>query len=267
MATSRGDPLSADPGDGSLSFLAELRRRMERMFVLLLALALGLFAFDRFALAPRREAALVAATTETAEAEAGAGKQAAISEKAIAVLPFVNMSADRDNEYFSDGISEEILNALAQVKDLKVAGRTSSFQFKGRNESLTSIGQALGVANVLEGSVRKQGDKVRITAQRLPPRRGGAHRTCAGDRSDGAQRDALARRALPARWQHRRRRAIPQAGQGDRPAAGGSRTWRNRPLAWRHGFGATHLERLLGPVARANGAGRAKGAGHRHVRR
>ena len=167
--------------------------------MLLLALALGLFAFDRFALAPRREAALVAATTETAKAEAGAGKQAAISEKAIAVLPFVNMSADRDNEYFSDGIAEEILNALAQVKDLKVAGRTSSFQFKGRNESLTSIGQALGVANVLEGSVRKQGDKVRITAQRLPPRRGGAHRTCAGDRSDGAQRDALARRALPAR--------------------------------------------------------------------
>ncbi|HRA03241.1 MAG TPA: hypothetical protein PLM54_08440, partial [Thermomonas sp.] len=86
------------------------------MFVLLLALALGLFAFDRFALAPRREAALVAATTETAKAEAGAGKQAAISEKSIAVLPFVNMSADRDNEYFSDGIAEEILNALAQVK-------------------------------------------------------------------------------------------------------------------------------------------------------
>jgi TolB-like protein/Flp pilus assembly protein TadD len=85
--------------------------------------------------------------------------------KSIAVLPFVNMSADKDNEYFSDGISEELLNALARVDGLKVAGRTSSFQYKGRNENVQAIGAALGVANVLEGSVRKQGDKVRITAQ------------------------------------------------------------------------------------------------------
>jgi TolB-like protein len=140
-------------------------RRMERAFLLLLALALGFFAFDRFVLAPRRDAALVAATTQTVKADAATQGKTPISEKSIAVLPFVNMSADKDNEYFSDGIAEEILNALAQVKDLKVAGRTSSFQFKGRNENLTSIGQVLGVANVLEGSVRKQGDKVRITAQ------------------------------------------------------------------------------------------------------
>lgn len=90
---------------------------------------------------------------------------APISRKSIAVLPFVNMSADKDQEYFSDGISEEILNALAQVKDLKVAGRTSSFQFKGKSDDLRAVGQALGVAHILEGSVRKQGDKVRITAQ------------------------------------------------------------------------------------------------------
>jgi TolB-like protein/Tfp pilus assembly protein PilF len=90
---------------------------------------------------------------------------APISRKSIAVLPFVNMSADKDQEYFSDGIAEEILNALAQVKDLKVAGRTSSFQFKGKNNDLRAVGQALGVAHILEGSVRKQGDKVRITAQ------------------------------------------------------------------------------------------------------
>ncbi len=91
--------------------------------------------------------------------------QATAPDKSIAVLPFVNMSADKDNEYFSDGISEEILNALVKVADLKVAGRTSSFYFKGKNESLITIGEKLGVANVLEGSVRKQGDKVRITAQ------------------------------------------------------------------------------------------------------
>ncbi len=83
----------------------------------------------------------------------------------VAVLPFVNLSSDKEQDYFSDGIAEEILNALARVKGLKVAGRTSSFHFKGRTDDLRSIAQTLGVANVLEGSVRKQGNKVRITAQ------------------------------------------------------------------------------------------------------
>ncbi|MCK7592730.1 tetratricopeptide repeat protein [Pseudomarimonas salicorniae] len=86
-------------------------------------------------------------------------------EKSIAVLPFSDLSSERDQEYFSDGIAEEILNALAKVRDLKVAGRTSSFAFKGRNEDLREIGKTLGVENILEGSVRKQGDRVRITAQ------------------------------------------------------------------------------------------------------
>jgi len=85
--------------------------------------------------------------------------------KSIAVLPFVNMSEDAANEYFSDGISEEILNALAKVTDLKVAGRTSSFAFKGQNQDLRKIGGALNVSHILEGSVRKAGNRVRITAQ------------------------------------------------------------------------------------------------------
>lgn len=105
-----------------------------------------------------------AATASSAAAQA-AKPAAPINKKSIAVLPFVNMSPDKDQDYFSDGISEEILNALAQVKDLKVAGRTSSFQYKGKNNDLRAVGQALGVAHILEGSVRKQGDKVRITAQ------------------------------------------------------------------------------------------------------
>jgi TolB-like protein len=90
---------------------------------------------------------------------------AAINQKSIAVLPFSDLSPAHDQDYFSDGMAEEILNALAQVKDMKVAGRTSSFFYKGKNEDLRAIGKALGVANILEGSVRKQGDKVRITAQ------------------------------------------------------------------------------------------------------
>jgi TolB-like protein/Tfp pilus assembly protein PilF len=88
-----------------------------------------------------------------------------IPHKSIAVLPFVDLSPAHDHEYFSDGIAEEILNALVKLRDLKVAGRTSSFSFKGRNEDLRGIGRTLAVAHVLEGSVRKHGDRVRITAQ------------------------------------------------------------------------------------------------------
>ena len=85
--------------------------------------------------------------------------------KSIAVLPFLDLSPNHDQGYFSDGMSEELLNALAQVKDLKVAGRTSSFHFRDAGSDLSVVGKALGVANVLEGSVRKQDNKVRIAAR------------------------------------------------------------------------------------------------------
>ncbi len=87
------------------------------------------------------------------------------SEKSIAVLPFVNMSNDPDQEYFCDGISEEIINTIVQYPNLKVSGRTSSFKFKGKNEDLRVIGKALGVSKILEGSIRKMGNRIRITAQ------------------------------------------------------------------------------------------------------
>ena len=83
----------------------------------------------------------------------------------VAVLPFVNMSKDADNEYFSDGLTETLLHMLAQLPDLKVAARTSSFAFKGRNLSVREIAAALGVAYILEGSVQRVGDRVRVTAQ------------------------------------------------------------------------------------------------------
>ncbi|TNE37127.1 MAG: TIR domain-containing protein [Alphaproteobacteria bacterium] len=89
----------------------------------------------------------------------------AAPEGSIAVLPFVNMSSDPEQEFFSDGISEELLNLLAKIENLKVTARTSSFQFKGKNLSVSTIGEILGVAHVLEGSVRKAGNRVRITAQ------------------------------------------------------------------------------------------------------
>lgn len=86
-------------------------------------------------------------------------------DKSIAVLPFVAMTASQDDEFFADGLSEELLNVLTKVDGLKVAGRTSSFYYKGRNEDLRSIGDALGVAHILEGSVRRAGNQIRVTAQ------------------------------------------------------------------------------------------------------
>jgi serine/threonine-protein kinase len=92
----------------------------------------------------------------------------------IAVLPFANLSADKENEYFGDGLAEEIINALAQVDGLKVIARTSAFSFKGKNEDVRHIAQTLGVTNVLEGSVRRAGERIRVTAQ-LVAAADGAH--------------------------------------------------------------------------------------------
>ena len=89
----------------------------------------------------------------------------AISAKSVAVLPLVNTSGDPTNEYFSDGLSEELIAVLAKIPDLKVIGRNSSFLFKGQSADSSAIGQKLGVANLIEGSVRKQGDRVRIVAE------------------------------------------------------------------------------------------------------
>lgn len=105
------------------------------------------------------------ATTAGATIASNTETPVEIPHKSIAVLPFVDLSPAHDQEYFSDGVAEEILNALVKLKGLKVAGRTSSFSFKGRNEDLRGIGKALMVAHVLEGSVRKHGDRVRITVQ------------------------------------------------------------------------------------------------------
>ena len=100
----------------------------------------------------------------------GAGKSA--EAKSIAVLPFVNMSNDPQQEYFSDGLSEELINMFTKISGLEVIGRTSSFAFKGKNEDLRTIGEKLGVDYLLEGSVRKSGDKIRITAQLIKAKEG-----------------------------------------------------------------------------------------------
>jgi TolB-like protein len=130
-------------------------RKLDFIIIGVLAVALVLFAVERFVLLPDRAPA-TDALQEIIATEV---------QQSIAVLPFVNMSPDPDQEYFADGLSEEILNLLAKIPDLKVIGRTSSFAFKGKNEDLRVIGQTLGVKTLLEGSVRKSGNDVRITAQ------------------------------------------------------------------------------------------------------
>jgi adenylate cyclase len=114
-----------------------------------------------------RQAADHPATSVKAEDSDQESQSPAMSDsrKSIAVLPFVNMSGDAENEYFSDGISEEILNLLVKLPQLRVASRTSSFIFKGKEISIPNVAAELGVDNVLEGSVRRAGDRVRITAQ------------------------------------------------------------------------------------------------------
>ncbi|MEO6968980.1 MAG: hypothetical protein ABI132_11095 [Rhodanobacteraceae bacterium] len=136
----------------------------------LIALAAGgaWWHFVRGMAAPLRATGPSAAATGVPSAASSFASNA----KSIAVLPFVNMSGDPKNEYFSDGITEEILDALAQVPKLKVAARTSAFAFKGKAEDLRKVGEALDVATVLEGSVQKSGDEVRITAQLIDTRSG-----------------------------------------------------------------------------------------------
>jgi TolB-like protein len=134
-----------------------------------LAVALTYFFADRFWLS-KRTASSVASTTVSS------GSQSiATPEKSIAVLPFVDLSEKHDQEYFADGMAEETLNQLAKIPGLKVIGRTSSFQFKGKSDDLRKIGTTLGAAYVLEGSVRRAGDQLRVTAQLIDTREG-SHR-------------------------------------------------------------------------------------------
>ncbi|HET8624424.1 MAG TPA: protein kinase, partial [Gemmatimonadales bacterium] len=120
---------------------------------------------DRFATADGFSAALAASAPELPLGSRAAGASRPQIEASIAVLPFVNLSADPDNEYLSDGITEELINALAKVPGLRVAARTSSFALKGKDHDVRALGERLRVRTLLEGSVRKAGSRLRITAQ------------------------------------------------------------------------------------------------------
>jgi len=131
--------------DRSDSITHSTGRKLDFVVIAALVIALGYFIWDG-QLAPNAELS-------------------ARLDRSIAVLPFVNMSSDQEQEWFADGLTEEILNSLARTPDLLVASRTSSFQYKGQNQDISAIAAALGVAHILEGSVRRGGDRLRVTAQ------------------------------------------------------------------------------------------------------
>jgi len=146
------------------SITPQIGRRMDRMIIVVLVLALGYFAFDKFVLTPRREAALVANAVPNES-------KSVINAKSIAVLPFENLSEERANAFFTEGVQDEILTHLARIADLKVISRTSVMQYKsGAPRNLREIGQQLGVAHVVEGSVQRAANKVRVIAQLIDAR-------------------------------------------------------------------------------------------------
>ena len=146
--------------DRSKSITPQTGQKLNHVALVILTIAVSFLLVDKFVL-------------ESGQPPIQEPVATAPDEKpSIAVLPFVNMSDDRDNEYFSDGLSEELLNLLAKIPQLHVAGRTSSFKFKGTNEDLRVIGEALNVRHVLEGSVRKSGSRLRITAQLIDTNNG-----------------------------------------------------------------------------------------------
>jgi len=136
-------------------------RRLNIAVIALLLVAIVLFGYEQL----RGGSAPPTAPAPAAQVTADSAAEASAEPQSIAVLAFADLSPDGDQEYFGDGIAEEILNALVRVPGLRVAGRTSSFYFKDRNEDLRTIGSTLGVAHILEGSVRKQGERLRVTAQ------------------------------------------------------------------------------------------------------
>ena len=142
-------------------------KKLDRIILVVLALALGYFAFDKFVLDPARDALKIEVATKKGHADALLGSY---GDKSIAVLAFSDMSPEHDQEYFSDGIAEELLNVLATVRELRVISRSTAFSFKGSDLTLQEIGEKLKVSYILEGSVRKSGNSIRITAQLIDAR-------------------------------------------------------------------------------------------------
>jgi len=160
--------------DPAESIAPQTGQSLDRIIMVVLAVGLAYFGFDKFVLAPVRDAAKAEQLAAQIDQARASGRSEALIEsfgdQSIAVLPFVNMSPDPQQEYFSDGISEELLNLLAKIPELRVISRSSAFAFKDKDINLVEVAERLNVVHILEGSVRKSGDRLRITAQLIEAR-------------------------------------------------------------------------------------------------
>ena len=141
------------------------RKRLDRAIIVVLAIAVAYFAVDKFLVTETRNPNALPTADSTAFEITDT-----VAARSIAVLPFADMSPASDHEYFADGIAEELLNLLSRVPELRVVSRSSSFAFKQKDMTATEIARALGVNYILEGSVRKDADQVRITTQLIDAR-------------------------------------------------------------------------------------------------
>ncbi|HEY5775537.1 MAG TPA: tetratricopeptide repeat protein, partial [Xanthomonadales bacterium] len=161
--------------DRSQSITPQTGKKLNTLIFVVMALAVAYFAYDKFVLSADRESAAIESALQEAtsaslvEPVALQDEEAAV-DRSIAVLPFVNMSSDEEQEYFSDGLSEELLNLLAKIPELRVTSRSSAFAFKGEKIDIPEVARKLNVAHILEGSVRKAGNQVRVTAQLIDAR-------------------------------------------------------------------------------------------------
>ncbi len=153
--------------DRSESITPRTAKKLDRMIMVVLALGLAYFSFDKFVLSESREADIAEQARQEGRSEA---LVESYGEKSIAVLAFDDMSPASDQEYLSDGIAEELLNLLAKIPELRVISRSSAFSYKGKDVKLTQVAEELNVAHILEGSVRKAGNRIRITAQLIEAR-------------------------------------------------------------------------------------------------
>lgn len=157
--------------DRTASITPHTGKKLDHVIMVVLGLALTYFIVDKFVLDPLRDAAEIEVVrAEAMEQGRTEALQSGAPDNSIAVLPFLNMSNEPDNEYFSDGVSEELLNLLAQAGGLVVASRTSSFFFKNKDVDIPQVAERLNVRHVLEGSVRRSGNQVRVTAQLIDAR-------------------------------------------------------------------------------------------------
>jgi TolB-like protein/predicted Zn-dependent protease len=159
--------------DRSQSIAPQTGKKLNNLIFAVMALGLGYFAYDKFVLPTDRDAALVETTTQAVTEQVSSSAAEVMPDeldKSIAVLAFDDMSQDGDQEYLSDGIAEELLSLLSKIPELRVTSRSSAFAFKGEKINIPVVAEKLGVAHILEGSVRKAGNQVRITAQLIEAR-------------------------------------------------------------------------------------------------